>query len=125
MWYLDSGCSKHMTGQKDMLSNFKEKYCGSVRFDNDQFSPIMGYGDVQHDNVTIKKVSYVEGLRHNRFSIGQFCDKSLEVNFKAKTCSVRTEEGEELLVHQQSGQRKARQRTSSAQIGKRTSLYNM
>ncbi|KAI3667119.1 hypothetical protein L6452_42167 [Arctium lappa] len=98
MWYLDSGCSKHMTGQIDMLSNFKEKYCGSVRFGNDQISPIMGYGDVQHDNVTIKKVSYVEGLRHNLFSIGQFYDKILEVNFKAKTCSVRTEEGKELLV---------------------------
>ncbi|KAI3681195.1 hypothetical protein L6452_35980 [Arctium lappa] len=58
----------------------------------------MGYGDVQHDNVTIKKVSYVEGLRHNLFSIGQLCDKDLEVNFKAKRCSVRNEEGEELLV---------------------------
>ncbi|KAI3701957.1 hypothetical protein L6452_27476 [Arctium lappa] len=98
MWYLDSGCSKHMTGQKGMLTNFTEKFCGTVRFDNDQFSPIMGYGDVQHDQVTISKVSYVEGLRHNLFSIGQFCDKGLEVNFKAKTCSFRTEEGEELLV---------------------------
>ncbi|KAI3677859.1 hypothetical protein L6452_37131 [Arctium lappa] len=97
-WFLDSGCSKHMTGQKKILSNFKEKYCGTVRFGNDQFSPIMGYGDVQHYNVTIKKVSYVEGLRHNLFSIGQFCDKDLEVNFKAKRCSVRNEEGEELLV---------------------------
>ncbi|KAI3691773.1 hypothetical protein L6452_31575 [Arctium lappa] len=58
----------------------------------------MGYGDVQHDNITIKKVSYVEGLGHNLFSIGQFYDKDLEVNFKAKRCSVRNEEGEELLV---------------------------
>ncbi|KAI3769449.1 hypothetical protein L6452_00551 [Arctium lappa] len=58
----------------------------------------MGYSDVHHDNVTIKKVSYVEGFRHNLFSIGQFCDKDLEVNFKAKRCSVRNEEGEELLV---------------------------
>ncbi|KAI3715226.1 hypothetical protein L6452_22199 [Arctium lappa] len=98
MWYLDSGCSKHMTGQKSMLSNFTDKYCGTVRFGNDQFSPILGYGDVVHENLTIKKVSYVEGLGHNLFSIGQFCDKHLEVNFKAKTCSVRTEEGKELLV---------------------------
>ncbi|KAI3758622.1 hypothetical protein L6452_06189 [Arctium lappa] len=98
MWYLDSGCSKHMTGQKGMLTNFTEKYCGTVRFGNDQFSPILGYGDMVHDKVTIKKVSYVEGLGHNLFSIGQFCDKGLEVNFKAKRCSVRTEEGEELLV---------------------------
>ncbi|KAI3714916.1 hypothetical protein L6452_21878 [Arctium lappa] len=98
MWYLDSGCSKHMTGQKGMLSNYTDKYCGTVRFGNDQFSPILGYGDIVHDKVTIKKVSYVEGLRHNLLSIGQFCDKGLEVNFKAKRCSVRTEEGEELLV---------------------------
>ncbi|KAI3758487.1 hypothetical protein L6452_06051 [Arctium lappa] len=86
--------------QKEILSNFKDKYCGTVRFGNDQFSSIMGYGDVQHDNVTIKKVIYVEGLRHNLFSIRQFCDKDLEVNFKAKRCSVRNEEGEELLVGQ-------------------------
>ncbi|KAI3715716.1 hypothetical protein L6452_22702 [Arctium lappa] len=92
MWYLDSGCSKHMTGQKSMLSNYKDKYCGTVRFGNDQFSPILGYGDVVHENLTIKKVSYVEGLGHNLFSIGQFCDKDLEVNFKAKTCSIRNEE---------------------------------
>ncbi|KAI3719139.1 hypothetical protein L6452_20033 [Arctium lappa] len=97
-WFLDSGCSKHMTGQKEILSNYKDKYCGTVRFGNDQFSPIMGYGDVQHGNVTVKRVSYVEGLGHNLFSIGQFCDKDLEVNFKAKSCSVRNEEGEELLV---------------------------
>ncbi|KAI3692748.1 hypothetical protein L6452_32570 [Arctium lappa] len=98
MWYLDSGCSKHMTGQKDMLTNFTEKYCGTVRYGNDQFSPILGYSDIQRENITIKKVSYVEGLGHNLFSIGQFCDKDLEVNFKAKRCSVRTEKGEELLV---------------------------
>ncbi|KAI3672551.1 hypothetical protein L6452_38641 [Arctium lappa] len=95
---LFHGCSKHMTGQKSMLSNFTDKYCGTVRFGNDQFSPILGYGDVVHDNLTIKKVSYVEGLGHNLFSIGQLCDKDLEVNFKAKTCSVRTEEGKELLL---------------------------
>ncbi|KAI3747413.1 hypothetical protein L6452_09869 [Arctium lappa] len=105
-WFLDNGCSKHMTGQKEILSNFKDKYCGTVRFGNDQFSPIMGYGDVQHDNITIKKVSYVEGLRHNLFSIGQFCDKDLEVNFKAKRCSVRNEDGEELLVACEKGKMK-------------------
>ncbi|KAI3718145.1 hypothetical protein L6452_18998 [Arctium lappa] len=87
-----------MTRKKSMLSNFTDEYCGTVHFGNDQFSPILGYGDVVHENLMIKKVSYVEGLGHNLFSIGQFCDKDLEVNFKAKTCSVRTEDGKELLV---------------------------
>ncbi|KAI3667124.1 hypothetical protein L6452_42172 [Arctium lappa] len=77
MWYLDYGCSKHMTGQKDILSNYTEKFCGNVRFGNDQFSPILGYGDVIQENVMIKKVTYVEGLGHNLFSICQFCDKDL------------------------------------------------
>ncbi|KAI3707521.1 hypothetical protein L6452_26130 [Arctium lappa] len=98
MWYLDSGCSKHMTEQKALLSNYTEKFSGNVRFGNDQLSPILGYGDIIQDNITISKVSYVEGLGHNLFSIGQFCDKGLEVNFKAKKCSVRTEDGNELLV---------------------------
>ncbi|KAI3758550.1 hypothetical protein L6452_06117 [Arctium lappa] len=102
MWYLDSGCSKHMTGQKALLSNYTEKFSGNVRFGNDQLSPILGYGDIIQDNITISKVSYVEGLGHNLFSIGQFCDKGLEVNFKSKSCSVRTEDGTELL----SGNRK-------------------
>ncbi|KAI3758890.1 hypothetical protein L6452_06462 [Arctium lappa] len=93
MWYLDSGCSKHMTGQKALLSNYTEKFSGNVRFGNDQLSPILGYGDIIQDNITISKVSYVEGLGHNLFSIGQLCDKGLEVNFKSKSCSVRTEDG--------------------------------
>ncbi|KAI3718149.1 hypothetical protein L6452_19002 [Arctium lappa] len=97
MWYLDSGCSKHMTGQKALLSNYTEKFSGNVRFGNDQLSPILGYGDIIQDNITISKVSYVEGLGHNLFSIGQFCDKGLEVNFKFKSCLVRTEDGTELL----------------------------
>ncbi|KAI3747844.1 hypothetical protein L6452_10529 [Arctium lappa] len=97
MWYLDSGCSKHMTGQKALLSNYTEKFSGNVRFGNDQLSPILGYGDIIQDKITISKVSYIEGLGHNLFSIGQFCDKGLEVNFKSKSCSVRTEDGTELL----------------------------
>ncbi|KAI3729159.1 hypothetical protein L6452_17810 [Arctium lappa] len=93
-----SGCSKHMTGRRELLTNFTERFCGNVRFGNDHSSPIRGYGDIVKDNITIKKVSYVEGLGHNLFSIGQFCDKNLEVTFMAKRCSVRTEDGKEILA---------------------------
>ena len=68
------------------------------RYGNNQFSPILGYGDVVRENITIRKVSYVKRLGHNLFTIGKFCDKGLEVNFKAKICAVRTNEGKELLV---------------------------
>ncbi|GKA96027.1 hypothetical protein Tco_0818122 [Tanacetum coccineum] len=48
---------------------------------NDQIVRIMRYGDYQLGNVVISRVYYVEGLGHNLFSVGQFCDTDLEVAF--------------------------------------------
>ncbi|GJR10485.1 retrovirus-related pol polyprotein from transposon TNT 1-94 [Tanacetum coccineum] len=47
LWYLDSGCSKHMTGDRSQLTNFISKFLGTVKFGNDQVAKIMGYGDYQ------------------------------------------------------------------------------
>ncbi|GJU01857.1 hypothetical protein Tco_1112195 [Tanacetum coccineum] len=66
-----------MTGNLSLLCNFVEKYLGTVRFGNDQFAPILGYGDLVQGNITIKRVYYVEGLNHNLFSVGQFCDEPM------------------------------------------------
>nr|GFC21983.1 integrase, catalytic region, zinc finger, CCHC-type, peptidase aspartic, catalytic [Tanacetum cinerariifolium] len=78
LWIIDSGCSKLMTGNRALLTNFVEKFLGTVRFGNNDFAVIAGYGDVVIASMTIKKVYYVEGLGHNLFSVGKFCDKSLE-----------------------------------------------
>ncbi|GJY29253.1 retrovirus-related pol polyprotein from transposon TNT 1-94 [Tanacetum coccineum] len=61
----------------------------NFRFGNDQIAKIMGYGDYQLGNVTISRVYYIEGLGHNLFSVGQFCDSDLEVAFRKHTCYVR------------------------------------
>nr|GEX63373.1 integrase, catalytic region, zinc finger, CCHC-type, peptidase aspartic, catalytic [Tanacetum cinerariifolium] len=45
LWYLDSGCSKHMTEDRLRLMNFVKKFIGTVRFGNDHFGAIMGYRD--------------------------------------------------------------------------------
>ncbi|GJZ02559.1 retrovirus-related pol polyprotein from transposon TNT 1-94 [Tanacetum coccineum] len=60
LWYLDSGCSKHMTGDRSQLTNFVSKFLGTVKFGNDHVAKIMGYGDYQIGNVTISRVYYVE-----------------------------------------------------------------
>ncbi|GJY34036.1 retrovirus-related pol polyprotein from transposon TNT 1-94, partial [Tanacetum coccineum] len=73
------------------------KFLGTVRFGNDQVAKIMGYGDYQQGNVIISRVYYVEGLRHNLFSVGQFCDADLEVAFRKNTCFIRNLEGVDLL----------------------------
>ncbi|GJV13999.1 retrovirus-related pol polyprotein from transposon TNT 1-94 [Tanacetum coccineum] len=68
IFIVDSGCTKHMTGNLTLLCNFVEKYLGTVHFGNDQFAPILGYGDLVQGNITINRVYYVEGLNHNLFS---------------------------------------------------------
>ncbi|GJV96345.1 retrovirus-related pol polyprotein from transposon TNT 1-94 [Tanacetum coccineum] len=97
LWYLDSGCSKHMTGNRSKLMNFVEKFIGSVRFGNDHLGAIMGYGDYVMGDSVISRVYYVEGLGHNLFSVGQFCDSDLEVAFRKHTCFVRDINGTDIL----------------------------
>ncbi|GJW80666.1 retrovirus-related pol polyprotein from transposon TNT 1-94 [Tanacetum coccineum] len=101
LWYLDSGCSKHMTGDRSQLTNFVNKFLGTVKFGNDHVAKILGYGDYQIGNVTISRVYYVEGLGHNLFSVGQFCDSNLEVAFRQHTCFIRNLEGVDLLTGSQ------------------------
>nr|GEZ11252.1 hypothetical protein [Tanacetum cinerariifolium] len=81
LWYLDSALFKHITENRSKLINFVNKFLGTVRFGNDHIAKIMGYGDYQMGNVTISRVYYVEGLGHNLFFVGQFCDSDLEVAF--------------------------------------------
>nr|GFA52216.1 hypothetical protein [Tanacetum cinerariifolium] len=50
LWIIDSGCSKHMTGNRALLTNFVEKFLGTVRFGNNDFAVIADYGDVTFDD---------------------------------------------------------------------------
>nr|GFA46739.1 retrovirus-related Pol polyprotein from transposon TNT 1-94 [Tanacetum cinerariifolium] len=70
---------------------------GTVRFGNDHVAAILGFGDLQWGNILITKVYFVEGLSHNLFSVGQFCDSDLEVTFRRNACFVRNLEGIDLL----------------------------
>nr|GFB62339.1 integrase, catalytic region, zinc finger, CCHC-type, peptidase aspartic, catalytic [Tanacetum cinerariifolium]GFC02840.1 integrase, catalytic region, zinc finger, CCHC-type, peptidase aspartic, catalytic [Tanacetum cinerariifolium] len=76
-----NGCSKHMTGNQKLLINFVWKFMGTVRFGNDHVAAILGLGDLQWGNILITRVYFIEGLGHNLFSVGQFCDSDLEVAF--------------------------------------------
>ncbi|GKE75112.1 retrovirus-related pol polyprotein from transposon TNT 1-94, partial [Tanacetum coccineum] len=60
-----------------------------------------GFGDYQIGNVTISRVYYVEGLGHNLFYVGQFCDSNLEMAFRQHTCFIRNLEGVDLLTGSQ------------------------
>nr|GEV94592.1 retrovirus-related Pol polyprotein from transposon TNT 1-94 [Tanacetum cinerariifolium] len=90
-------CSKHMTGDIKLFINFVWKFLGTVRFGNDLIVAILGYGDLKWGNITITGVYFVEGLGHNLFLVGQFCDVDLEVTFRRNTCFIRDLDGVDLL----------------------------
>ncbi|GJU33636.1 retrovirus-related pol polyprotein from transposon TNT 1-94 [Tanacetum coccineum] len=76
LFIVDSGCTKHMMGNLSLLCNFVEKYLGTVHFGNDQFAPILGYGDLVQGNITINRVlltsrsQSLSFLRENRLITG-------------------------------------------------------
>ncbi|GJR50693.1 hypothetical protein Tco_1401214 [Tanacetum coccineum] len=78
-----------MTGKLSWLKNFMKKFIRTVRFGNDHFGAIIGYRDYVIGDSVISRVYYVEGLRHNLFSVEQFCDSDLEVAFRKHSCYVR------------------------------------
>ncbi|GJZ38617.1 integrase, catalytic region, zinc finger, CCHC-type containing protein [Tanacetum coccineum] len=86
LWIVDSGCSKHMTGDRSLLKNFIEKLWAPFALEMIIFQQSQAM------------VYYVEGLGHNIFSVGQFCDGDLEVAFRSKTCYVHNLEGDDLLI---------------------------
>nr|GEW80536.1 ribonuclease H-like domain-containing protein [Tanacetum cinerariifolium] len=105
LFIVDFRCSKHMTGNLKLLINFVKKFLGTVKFGNDQIAPILGYGDLVQGAVIIKRVDYVEGLNHNLFFIGQFCDADLEVAFWKSTCYIHDLKGNDLLTESINGKK--------------------
>jgi len=75
-WYLDSGCSKHMTGDKSKFLSISFKKEGHVAYGDNNKGKILGRGSIgDKDILVIHDVLCVEGLKHNLLSISQLCDK--------------------------------------------------
>nr|GEW16156.1 hypothetical protein [Tanacetum cinerariifolium] len=89
---LKSNTSKlvHMTRDRSQLTNFVNKFLGTVKFGNDHVAKIIGYGDYKIGNVTSSRVYFVEGLGHNLVSVGQFYDSDLEVGISHETSVARS-----------------------------------
>ena len=69
-WYLDSGCSRHMTGERSLLNVFESKKGGNVTFGDGSKSQIKGKGIISLLGLPdITNVLYVESLRVNLLSI--------------------------------------------------------
>ncbi|KAJ9561789.1 hypothetical protein OSB04_006949 [Centaurea solstitialis] len=98
IWYLDSGCSRHMTGSKSVISNYREERGPAVTFGGNGKGQTRGYGTLTNGVTTFKRVAYVEGLMHNLLSISQLCNKNHKVSFSKKKCKVKNRRKEVILT---------------------------
>ena len=82
LWYLDSGCSRHITGNKGLFKTPFEGKIGIVTFGDGSKSVIRGIGTVDIPGLLVfEDVWYVNGLKANLLSISQICDNGLNVLF--------------------------------------------
>jgi hypothetical protein len=90
-WYVDSGCSKHMIGDRDMFLTLRKERDGSVSFENDDSTKIIGKGTVRIGNKNTKEESVllVEDMKHNLLSVSQLCDQGHKVSFDSQKCKIR------------------------------------
>ncbi|GJT40237.1 retrovirus-related pol polyprotein from transposon TNT 1-94 [Tanacetum coccineum] len=80
-WIKDSGCSKHMTGNRKLFSTYKAYNGGNVVFGSNLRGNIIGKGTISNDSLKIDNVEHVDNLGFNLLSIGQICDNKCKVTF--------------------------------------------
>ncbi|GJT61808.1 retrovirus-related pol polyprotein from transposon TNT 1-94 [Tanacetum coccineum] len=80
-WIKDSGCSKHMTGNRKLFSTYKAYNGGNVIFGSNLRGNIIGKGTISNDSLKIDNVEHVDNLGFNLLSIGQICDNKCKVTF--------------------------------------------
>ena len=87
IWYLNSGCSKHMIGDKTRFFNCLLEQEGHVTYEDNNKGKILGRGTTGDKNTFfIHDVLFVERLKHRLLSISQLCDKCYQVTFMMKEC---------------------------------------
>ena len=90
-WYLDSGYSRHMTGDKEQFNKLDAKDGGYVTFGDNTKGKIIGIGEIGLGNpqsLSIHHVLFIDGLKHNLLSISQLCDMGNKATFYPKNYFV-------------------------------------
>jgi hypothetical protein len=93
LWLLDSGCSNHMTGNKDLLSCIDSSLSFDITLGNDYLVKVQGKGTVpiltkQNVKKYINNVYHVPDLKHNLLSVGQLIEHGYKVLFEGSSCKI-------------------------------------
>ncbi|KAA0048228.1 gag-pol polyprotein [Cucumis melo var. makuwa] len=94
-WYFDSGCFRHMTGNKSYFTNLNDCVTGHVTFGDGAKREIIAKGNIDKDDLPrLNDVRYVDGLKGNLISISQLCDQGYKVSFDDIGCVVMNKENQ-------------------------------
>ncbi|KAB2616999.1 hypothetical protein D8674_012868 [Pyrus ussuriensis x Pyrus communis] len=91
-WFLDSRCSNHMCGDRDIFTNLDESFVHSVKLGNNSRMNVVGKGSVSlvlnGINHVVNEVYYVPELKNNLLSIGQLQERGLAILIKEGACKI-------------------------------------
>ena len=93
VWFLDSGCSNHISGTVEIFWTIDESVKLEVKFGNDHQISVMGKGSIsirtkKGEEKEIPDVYYVPGLQHNLISIGKLVQKRYRIHFENGECVI-------------------------------------
>jgi hypothetical protein len=98
LWYLDSDCFKHMTGDKTLLKEVQMGKGGRITYGDGSQSKVIGKWIIDILGLgASQEALYVEGLKANLLSISRFCDNDLVVQFSKKECNIFDSNGKWLM----------------------------
>ncbi|XP_071739399.1 uncharacterized protein [Rutidosis leptorrhynchoides] len=95
-WIIDSGCTTHMTGNKDFFTKYTEDNGGDVIFGGDVRGKIVGKRNITNYKITLEDVLHIKNLSFNFLSVGKICDKGYNMTF-TKSSSHITKDGKNII----------------------------
>lgn len=86
IWYMDSGCSSHMIGNRNCFVSLDEKITSQVKLGDGKLHDVKGKGVISVQTKRGKSklmhdVLYVPGLTQNLLSVGQLMKKGYKMIF--------------------------------------------
>ena len=92
VWFVDSGCSNHMTANKSILNNIDTSNLTRVKMGNGQLVDTLGRGTIavhtKNGKMFIKDVMLVSDLKQNLLSLGQLIEHGYYLYFGDNTCKI-------------------------------------
>lgn len=92
-WFIDSGCSNHMSGSEEIFSELNKNFSYSVKLGNDSELQVVGKGTMKilFDGIyfTIMNVYFIPELKSNLLSLCQLQEKGLKIVFNKDSCRVK------------------------------------